>query len=181
MAATDPGAIELLVLDVDGVLTDGRIVLTPSGEEIKAFHAADGAGVKYWQRVGRKVAIISGRGSPAVEVRAAELGIEFVRLNAKRKLPAFNEALAAFGVTAAETAVVGDDLTDLPLLDRCGFAACPPDAAVEVRRAADLVTTRPGGGGCVREVVEHLLRGAGLWDRVLARYRPGATGTEDAP
>ena len=163
--------IELLVLDVDGVLTDGSIVLDAEGRELKRFCVADGTGIKYWQRLGRRVAFISGRSSPAVVHRAAELGVTMLRLNAKRKLPAYESILASAGVAEARVAVMGDDLPDLPLLARCGLAIAPADAAAEVRAAADLVTTRPGGRGAVREAIEVLLRRAGLWQRVLQRYR----------
>lgn len=167
----DYGKIELLVLDVDGVLTDGRIVLTDAGEEIKAFHVRDGAGMKYWSRVGKKLAIISGRDSPAVRRRAEELGVHAVRLNAKDKLPACREVLEELGVAFEATAVVGDDLTDLPLLRRCGLPVAVADAAGEVREAAAYVTRCAGGAGAVREVIELILKGAGLWERILQRYR----------
>ena len=170
MASPDPADIELLVLDVDGVLTDGRILLTPSGEEIKGFHSRDGAGMKYWRRVGRKLAIITGRGSPAVERRAAELDVDAVRLNVKNKLPALREVLEELGVSMERTAVMGDDLTDLPIMRECGFSAAPADAAAEILARADYVAGTPGGAGCVREVVELLLKRADLWRVILTRY-----------
>ena len=176
MHETDYARIELLVLDCDGVMTDGRITLTPDGEEIKSFHVRDGSGMKYWQRVGKKVAIISGRGSRAVTCRARELGIDVVRLNAKDKLPVFEEVLAEFDLTAEQTAVIGDDLTDIPLLRRAGFAVAVADAASETREHATYVTELAGGQGCVREVVELILRKAGLWDRIMARYLPAEGG-----
>lgn len=174
MGEIDYASIELLVLDVDGVLTDGRITLTPSGEEIKSFHVRDGTGMKYWKRAGRKLAFLSGRGGEATRRRAEELGIDIVRLNCKDKLPAYEGILQQLGLDAARSAVVGDDLTDLPVLRRCGFAVAVADAAEETRAAADYVTVKPGGAGCVREVVELLLRKAGLWDQTLQRYRPAA-------
>jgi 3-deoxy-D-manno-octulosonate 8-phosphate phosphatase (KDO 8-P phosphatase) len=178
MPETDYGSIDLLVLDVDGVLTDGRIVLTPDGDEIKSFHVRDGSGMKYWKRVGKKLAIISGRGSPAVTRRAEELGVDAVRLNSKDKLTAFDEILDELDTAPAGTAVIGDDLTDIPLLVRCGFAAVVPDAPQEAKDVADYVTSLPGGGGCVREVIELILKGSGLWESILARYRPPAQGRE---
>jgi 3-deoxy-D-manno-octulosonate 8-phosphate phosphatase (KDO 8-P phosphatase) len=174
MREIDYAAIDLLVLDVDGVLTDGRIVLTEAGEEIKAFHVRDGAGMKYWRRAGRKLAVISGRGSPAVLRRAEELGVDAVRLHAKQKLPAYEDVLAELGVGDERVAVVGDDLPDLPLLRRCAFPVAVADAAAEVRAAAAHVTRLPGGAGCVREVIELILERAGKWDEILARYRPAA-------
>jgi 3-deoxy-D-manno-octulosonate 8-phosphate phosphatase (KDO 8-P phosphatase) len=164
--------IELLVLDVDGVLTDGRIILSPSGEETKVFNARDGAGMKFWKRAGGKLALISGRGSPAVEIRATELGVDALRLNARDKLPALEEVLEELGAAADRTAVVGDDLTDVPMLRRCGFAVTTCEAPEEVRSVADYVTRLGGGAGCVREVVELLLKRAGKWDDILSRYFP---------
>ena len=163
--------IELLVLDVDGVLTDGRIVLDAQGREQKRFNVADGAGIKYWQRAGKRVAIISGRASPAVVHRAAELGVTLLRQNAKRKLPAYESVVAELGLTDAQVAVMGDDLPDLPLMARCGFAVAPANAVEEVAAAADLVTRRSGGDGAVREAIEALLKRSGLWDEILKRYR----------
>lgn len=170
MAEIDRARIELLVLDVDGVLTDGRITLTATGEEIKTFHVRDGAGMKYWKWAGRKLAFISGRSSQAVAHRAKELSVDTVRLNAKDKLSAYEDVLAELGVRPERTAVVGDDLTDLPMMRQCGFPVAAADAAEEVRQAAAYVTGLAGGAGCVREVVELLLKTAGLWDNVLARY-----------
>ena len=167
----DPAAVELLVLDVDGVLTDGGIMLDAEGREIKRFSALDGAGLKYWQRAGGQVAIISGRDSPAVAARAAELGVTAVYQNAKRKLPAYEAVLGRLGMTDARTAVMGDDLPDLPLLRRAGLALAPANAVEEVRAAAHYVTASRGGEGAVREAVEMLLKQAGRWDDIMARYR----------
>ena len=175
-AAEIPADIDLLVLDVDGVLTDGRITLDARGEETKSFHVRDGSGMKYWMRAGRALALLSGRGSPAVVRRAEELGIELVRLSAKHKRPPLDELIAAAGTTAARTAAMGDDLTDLPVLRHVGFGVAVADAADELRAAADYVTARPGGAGAVREVIELLLRRAGLWETILERYRPDAAG-----
>lgn len=171
MAEIDFGSIDLLVLDVDGVLTDGRIIYTSSGEEIKAFHARDGAGMKYWRRVGRKLAVITGRGSAAVTRRAEELGVDALRLNARSKLPAFHDVLRELDAAADRAAVIGDDLTDLPMMRCCGFPVAPADAVEEVRAAAAYVTRLPGGAGCVRETIELILKRSGQWQQVMARYR----------
>lgn len=171
MAEIDLADIDLLVLDVDGVLTDGRITLTAAGEEIKTFHVRDGSGMKYWQRAGKKLAIISGRSSPAIGHRAKELGVEVVRVGAKDKLPLLEEILEETGIPAERTAVIGDDLPDLPLLRRCGFPIATADAVEEVRLAAAYVTRRKGGDACVREVIEMLLKRSGLWEGILARYK----------
>jgi len=165
---TDLTKIELLVLDVDGVLTDGKIILTPSGDEIKEFHVRDGSGMKYWQRMGKKVAIISGRGSPAVAFRAKELAVDSFRLMAKDKLPAYQSVLDELGCTREQTAIIGDDLPDLPLLQVCALPIAVADAVAEVKAAAQYVTKLPGGCGAVREAIEMMLRATGLWDKVVA-------------
>ena len=170
MTDRDFQAIRALVLDVDGVLTDGRIHLGPDGAETKVFNVRDGWAMRHWQNTGRAVAIITGRASPAVERRAAELGVDVVRVGAKQKLPVYREVLAELGISEDQTAVMGDDWPDVPLLRRCGLAVAPADAADEVRELADLVTARCGGQGCVREVVETILKATGDWDAVIARY-----------
>jgi len=170
MGESDLSRIEVLVLDVDGVLTDGRITLTDSGEEIKSFHVRDGSGMKYWRRVGKKIAIISGRGSKAVEYRAGELDVDVLRLNSKDKLPVYEEVLAELHAAEETVAVIGDDLTDIPLMKRCGLAVAVADAPEELRDMADYVTRLPGGQGCVREVIELILKSSGLWAKILERY-----------
>ncbi|HOF19197.1 MAG TPA: HAD hydrolase family protein [Phycisphaerae bacterium] len=179
MSRIDYSRIELLVLDVDGVMTDGRITLTPAGEEIKSFHVRDGSGMKYWQRVGKKIAILTGRGSPAVLRRAEDLGVDVVRLNCKDKLPAYEQVLSELGVSDEQTAVVGDDLPDLPLVRRAALGVATADAVEELRREADHVTQLPGGEGCVREVIEMILKRAGLWQKVLERYQSVEKGVEE--
>lgn len=173
MAETDFAKIDLLVLDVDGVLTDGRVTLTGEGDEIKSFHVRDGAGMKYWKRAGGKLAVITGRNSPAVTRRAKELDVDVVRMNAKIKLPVLEEILDELGVAAGRTAVMGDDLTDIPLMRHCGFSVAVADAAEEVRQRADYVTETPGGHGAVREVIELILKGSGRWEQIMARYIEG--------
>jgi 3-deoxy-D-manno-octulosonate 8-phosphate phosphatase (KDO 8-P phosphatase) len=160
--------IRLLLLDVDGVLTDGRITYTDGGQEIKAFHVRDGLGLKLWQRASGRMAILSGRASPAVVRRAKELGIDPVVQGADEKLPAFRRILKETGMSPDQVCAVGDDLPDLSVLTRCGLAVAVADAAPEVRAAAHYVTKSPGGHGAVRDVVEWLMRGQGTWDRVVA-------------
>ncbi len=172
MREIDYAKLDTLVLDVDGVLTDGKIVLTPGGDEIKEFHVRDGAGIKYWQRVGHRLAIISGRSSPAVMRRAEELGVAAVRLNAKDKAPALEEILQELGVTPDRVAAVGDDLPDVPVLRRVAFPVAVADAVDEVRGVAAYVTRARGGCGAVREVIELILRKSGKWQRILERYFP---------
>ena len=158
------------MLDVDGVLTDGRITLTGEGDEIKSFHARDGAGMKYWKRAGGKLAIITGRSSPAVARRAKELDVDLVRMNAKDKLPVLEEILAELSVAPKAVAVMGDDLADIPLMRRCGFPVAVADAVDEVRQRAEFVTSARGGCGAVRELIELILKGSGRWDAIMARY-----------
>jgi len=163
--------IDLLVLDVDGVLTDGRIIYDSRGADIKAFHVADGQAVKYWLRVGHEAAIISGRSSRTIRMRAHDIGIKAVYEDAKDKRPALEKILKRFRRTPERACYVGDDLVDLPVMARVGFAVAVAGAAPEVKRIAHYVTRQPGGAGAVRETVELILKYQGLWDDVLARYR----------
>jgi len=162
--------IKFLILDVDGVMTDGSICYTSSGEEMKCFDVKDGAGLKYWSRAGHAAGIITGRSSGIVPRRAEELGIEYVEMGAKNKLPAFLAMLEAAGVDASETAMIGDDLPDLPLIARAGLGIAVRDAVEEVREAADLVTNKKGGRGAVREVIDYILKVQGRWDGIMRRY-----------
>lgn len=162
--------IDLMVLDVDGVLTDGRVILDAEGRETKVFHVLDGAGIKYWRRVGKQVAIISGRESKAVLHRATELGIAIVKQAAKEKLPVYQSILSEMNLPEDKVAVMGDDLTDLPLLRRCGFSIAPANAVEQVRDSVDLITRATGGNGAVREAIEYILKTTGLWKSILRRY-----------
>lgn len=162
--------VRLLLLDVDGVLTDGGIVYADTGAELKRFHVRDGSGLKLWRAAGNRAAILSGRSSPAVDVRAAELGIAPVLQGRDDKAAGLAEVLAAAGVGADEVCAVGDDLPDLPVLLRCGLAVAVADAAPEVRAAAHYVTAVPGGRGAVRDAVEWLLKARGAWDGLVSRF-----------
>lgn len=150
-------AIRLAVFDVDGVMTDGRIYLGESGEEMKAFNVLDGHGLKLLRADAIEVAILSGRRARCVERRGAELGIAHVIQGAGDKLPAFETLLASLECDASETAYMGDDVLDLAVLERCGFAITVPDAPANVKRAAHYVTRRRGGEGAVREACELLI------------------------
>ena len=165
-------AVRLLILDVDGVLTDGTIIYSDSGEELKRFHVRDGSGLKLWRRAGMHAAFLSGRSSPAVSRRAAELGVTVVLQGRSDKLEALAEILAATGCAASQSCAVGDDLQDLPLLNAVGVAVAVHDACPEVRTMADYVTATPGGRGAARELVEWLLKRQGRWDGLIARDRP---------
>lgn len=162
--------IELLLLDVDGVLTDGSILYTAEGVEIKQFHVRDGSGLKFWHNLGKRSAILSGRTSPAVEIRAAELGIAPVFQGQSDKLAAFDRLLVETGLEPEQVCAVGDDLPDLPVLRRAGLAVAVADACSEVRAAADYTTSVPGGRGAVRDAIEWLMKLQGRWDETLARY-----------
>jgi 3-deoxy-D-manno-octulosonate 8-phosphate phosphatase (KDO 8-P phosphatase) len=155
--------VTLLLLDVDGVLTDGRIIYDADGRESKAFHVRDGHGIKMAQQAGVEVGIITGRRSPVVEIRARELGITLVRQGTPDKVATWREILTEKVRTPEETAYVGDDLVDIPLLRQVGFAAAVADAEAEVVEAADYVAVRRGGRGAVREITDFLLRARGAW------------------
>jgi len=163
--------IRLLLLDVDGVLTDGRIILDDRGVETKFFYAQDGSGIKYLLRSGLKCAFISGRKSAVVCRRAEELGIEDCYQDAKDKITAYEKILQKFGLKDEEVAYVADDLTDLPLLRRAGLPVAVADAVEEVKQASIYVTTRPGGRGAVREVTQLILKAQGKWEEILLRYK----------
>jgi 3-deoxy-D-manno-octulosonate 8-phosphate phosphatase (KDO 8-P phosphatase) len=167
-------AIELLLLDVDGVLTDGRVTYTDAGDEIKRFHVRDGSGLKVWRSFGLKAAVISGRTSKAVERRAKELGLEPVIQGRSDKLPAFRDLLAEMNLTPEQVCAIGDDLPDLPVLVRCGLSVAVADACAEVRSAAYHTTTAVGGAGAVREAIEWALKLRGQWDGVVDGFRAGS-------
>lgn len=162
-------ALRLLVLDVDGVLTDGTVLLGLGDEEVKAFSTRDGAGLALWRDAGYASTFLTGRGGAAVQRRARELRIERVWEHVRDKGAAFDEILAHFDVTADQVAFMGDDLPDLPLLSRAGFSACPADAAADVISRVHWVAPSAGGRGAVRDLVEHVLRGRGEWDGLVER------------
>jgi len=162
--------IKLLLLDVDGVLTDGRIIYDNQGNELKAFDVKDGHGLKMLQRAGIKIGIITGRESEVVVKRAAELGIEILYQKALTKIDPYREILTAEKLTDEQVAYVGDDVVDLPILRRVGFSATVADAVPEVLPLVDYVATRPGGRGAVREICDLLLKASGQWDTLTERY-----------
>ena len=163
--------LKLAIFDVDGVMTDGRIVIDDNGCESKFFHVRDGHGLKLMMRAGLQVALLTGRQSRVVEHRAAELGISMVHQGAKRKLDVYEPLLAEMNLRDEEVAFAGDDLVDLPIMRRVGLALAPADAAAEVRAVAHFIAQAGGGRGAVREMVEFILKGMGHWDEVTARYR----------
>jgi 3-deoxy-D-manno-octulosonate 8-phosphate phosphatase (KDO 8-P phosphatase) len=163
-------ALEWLLSDVDGVLTDGRLHYGPEGEAWKSFHVRDGLGLKLAQRAGLKVGLLSARGGPALEARAAELGLDAVICRREDKYQAFREFLDQHRLRARRVAYAGDDLVDLPILLACGLSFAPADAAPEVRDRVDHTLAAAGGCGAVREMVEWILRARGDWERAVAAY-----------
>jgi 3-deoxy-D-manno-octulosonate 8-phosphate phosphatase (KDO 8-P phosphatase) len=162
--------LRLMAFDVDGVLTDGALYLTDGGEEMKRFHTLDGLGLKLLAGAGVEVALITGRSSRVVANRAAELGIRHLFQGADDKLAALEGLRAQLGLALSACGYMGDDLPDLPLLVRCGFAATVPDAPEAVRARAHYVSRRPGGRGAVREVCEVILAARGALDGAVGRY-----------
>ncbi len=163
--------IKVLALDVDGVLTDGRIIIDNTGGEIKNFDVQDGFGLVLFQRSGFKTAIISARSAIPTTARAKDLKINKVYQDAYPKIKAYEKMLKEFKVKDEEVCYVGDDLPDLPVLRRVGFAVSVPNGVTEVQQAADYITKKCGGHGAVREVVELILKIQGKWNKVLAAYR----------
>lgn len=162
--------IRLAIFDVDGVMTDGRLYLSDSGEETKAFDTKDGHGMKMLKASGIEIAIITGRTSRCVEMRAENLGISLLFQGASDKLAVYGKLIESLGLEPEETAYMGDDLVDLPVLARCGLAFAVPDAPDIVRKHAHYVTRRQGGRGAVREMCEFLMRMQGSFEAQLAAY-----------
>jgi|ERR1051325_2649877 3-deoxy-D-manno-octulosonate 8-phosphate phosphatase (KDO 8-P phosphatase) len=161
--------IKLLLMDCDGVLTDGRIWLTSDGDEQKSFHARDGQGISIWHRAGWRSGIISGRASSGVQRRAHELKIKYVHEYAKNKIVALEEIIADAGVTVDECCFIGDDLRDIAIMRRVGLAVAVADAADDTKTAAHYVTNLAGGHAAVREVIELVLKAQGLWDGLVGQ------------
>ncbi len=162
--------LKLLILDVDGVLTDGRLFFDNQGNEYKSFHARDGHGIKLLRQTGVEVAVISGRKSSSVALRMKNLGIEHVYQGHENKIAAFNEVIEKLGITPEQAAHVGDDLLDLPIMIRVGLAIAVNDANFAVKQRADWCTTLPGGLGAVREVCDFIMQAQGSFDEVLNTY-----------
>jgi 3-deoxy-D-manno-octulosonate 8-phosphate phosphatase (KDO 8-P phosphatase) len=160
--------IELLLLDVDGVLTDGIVMMHADGSESKGFHIKDGAAIVWAQRAGVPVGLLSARSSGATAHRAAQLAVRIVQQGVASKAAAFDQILRDQHVAEDAVAYMGDDLLDLPVLLRCGLSAAPADAAPEVREAVHWVSGAPGGRGAVRELIELVLRAQGRWAEVVA-------------
>jgi 3-deoxy-D-manno-octulosonate 8-phosphate phosphatase (KDO 8-P phosphatase) len=164
-------SLKLLLLDVDGVLTDGRIYIDNHGVESKAFDVKDGHGLKLLQRAGIQVGLITGRQSAVVSFRARELGIELLCQGIQKKLDTYTAILAGQGLQDEEVAYMGDDLVDLPVLRRVGFSATVQDACDEIKPYVHYISKLRGGRGAVRELCEYILKEGGHWDAVTARYQ----------
>ena len=162
--------VRLFLVDVDGVLTDGGIVYDGNGVETKRFHVRDGHGIKMMQRAGIEVGVITGRTSEVVRIRAEELGISVVRQGVYDKVSAWREILQEKRLSPEESAYVGDDIVDVPLLRQVGFAAAVTDAEEYVLSEADFISSRRGGHGAVREIIEFVLKSCGAWEKVSAKY-----------
>jgi 3-deoxy-D-manno-octulosonate 8-phosphate phosphatase (KDO 8-P phosphatase) len=160
----------LLILDVDGVLTDGRIILDSKDNELKSFHVRDGHGIKMLIKVGIQVAIVTGRYSAVVTRRAQELGISEVYQRCHIKTVAFDHILEKFGLREEEVAYMGDDIVDIPIFRRVGLSIAVNDAADEAKKHAIMVTRGRGGKGAVREVCDFLLKAKGLWEPLIGEY-----------
>jgi len=168
--------IKLILLDVDGVLTDGRVGILPDGTEIKYFSIYDGLAIRLAQEVGLEVAFISGRNSKEVSVRARELGVKTVIHGSKDKLSDLKQLAAERNLELDEVAYVGDDLPDIPVLQHVGFSAAPQNASEPVKYYVHYVTRAKGGDGAVREVIDLLLKTSGKWDDII-----DLIGQSDAP
>ena len=159
--------IKLLLMDCDGVLTDGRLELLANGDEQKTFHARDGQGISLFHLAGLKTGIISGRTSSAVERRAQDLGMTYVRQYARDKIEALDEILALAKVSVHECAFIGDDLADIAVMRRVEFAVAVADAVEETKQAAHFITEQKGGHGAVREVTDFILKSQGRWNELI--------------
>ena len=162
--------IELLLADVDGVLTDGRIVFDSQGIETKRFHVRDGLGIKLWQKAGHRFGLVSQRSSQVVKLRAGELGVSIVRQGTKDKLATVNEILAELDLALEQVCYIGDDLPDLPVVRAVGLGVAVADGVGELCQAADKVTVSKGGEGTVRETIEMILKAQRCWDNLIQVY-----------
>jgi len=163
-------AVQLVLSDVDGVLTDGGVVYDNQGIETKRFHIHDGLGIRLWQRAGLRFGVVTSRNSHIVMVRCAELGIELVRQGVDKKLPSVRQLVSDLGLTAEQVCYIGDDLPDLPVIRWAGLGVAVANATPEVRESAAHVTRLAGGEGAVRETIELILRTQRRWDELLRHY-----------
>ena len=166
----DLANIELLLLDVDGVLTDGGITYSDSGEQIKSFHSRDGLGMRLLMDAGIGVGIITGRKSKALEYRCENLGITLLFDGIRDKSKALDKIISQTGIMPKKMAFAGDDLIDLPVMKKVGISFCVSDAPEDIKNHCDITTCQPGGHGAVREICESILKAKGLWGAILDNY-----------
>jgi len=163
--------IQMILCDVDGVLTDGRLSFDNQGIETKAFHVRDGLGIKLWQRAGCQFGLLTARSSHIVKVRAAELGVDLIRQGFSNKPPVARQIMKEHNLTPEQVCYVGDDLTDLQLISEVGLGVAVADAVSEVREAAAFITKTPGGHGAVRELIETILKTQNRWTEAVRHYQ----------
>jgi 3-deoxy-D-manno-octulosonate 8-phosphate phosphatase (KDO 8-P phosphatase) len=164
-------AIELILSDVDGVLTDGGVIFDNQGIEVKRFHIRDGLGIKLWQRAGYRFGVVTARNSHIVKVRAAELGIDIIRQGFEKKMPTIRDIMTQLNLQPTQVCYIGDDLTDLAAIQTVGLGVAVADAAAEVRAAAHYVTKLGGGQGAVRELIEFILKSKHRWTDLIQKYQ----------
>jgi 3-deoxy-D-manno-octulosonate 8-phosphate phosphatase (KDO 8-P phosphatase) len=162
--------IELILSDVDGVMTDGGIHILDDGTQLVKFHIRDGMGVRLWREAGKRFGIVTGRKLESIRKRAEDLWLDIIRLGIDDKLPAVDELAAEFNITREQVCYIGDDLLDLKTIQSVGLGVAVADAVEDVRKAAKYTTSVPGGQAAVREVIELILKNTGRWDDVLNRY-----------
>ena len=167
----DPAEIKLIIFDVDGVLTDGAIIVDDQGSESKRFNVRDGFAIRAAMSLGLKIGVLTGRSSRAVTIRMAELGIDLIQQGSCDKIVGLENLCQQANILPKESAYVGDDLIDLPPMRRCGYPIAVADAADEVREVAVYVTPTCGGNGAARHAIEHVLRRQGRWNEVVKRYK----------
>jgi 3-deoxy-D-manno-octulosonate 8-phosphate phosphatase (KDO 8-P phosphatase) len=168
-------SIRVLLSDVDGIMTDGRLLFDRTGEELKSFHVRDGLGIQLWRQAGFRTAWISGRDGLVVRQRAEALGVDAVRLGVHDKLSVAKQLIDQWGVSLQEVCYIGDDLPDLPLLQEVFLPVTVADAPIEIRQACHWVLQQKGGQGAIRELVERLLRAKGCWSSLVSAYLPERT------
>src|SRR3954467_547129 len=162
--------IELILSDVDGVMTDGGIHILDDGQQLVKFHIRDGMGVRLWREAGKKFGIVTGRKLESIRRRAADLWLDIIRLGIDDKLPAVDELAAEFGIAREQICYIGDDLLDLKTIQSVGFGVAVADAVEDLRKAAKYITSVPGGKAAVREVIELILKNTGRWEEIMKRY-----------
>ncbi len=170
--------VQLVLFDVDGVLTDGRVVLHGSGSESKQFHVRDGIVMVWAQRVGLEIGLLSARMSATTTERAAQLGLTLVHQGVPSKIDAYDQIVSDIGLNDDEVAYMGDDIVDIAVLSRVGLAAAPSDAVLEVRQRVHWVAPSAGGAGAARELLELILRAQGRWDTIVQSFTAPASGAE---